>query len=380
MNGRRLVLSVFGAGAVLLGALVAGAYLRDYRAEQASPAGEPAAAGGVTAPRPSAAPPTCDVLSRITPISPQPLTATDLGNGTKRLTSAEAGYSLVVPASWFVAGDLFGSGGLAFGQAHASSYDPRAVPLPRPGSSGMLPADHGIRLDIEVWSNTARESPEQYARRIRIGSDQLSVLPGTSVTVAGQPAYRTTIQDEHRFQPTNAPLIVTSQTRLLWLIPSLRADRMLVVYGTPGDSPLRGSVESAVSALELFQPTQAQLPVIHQRDEILRRWTVDTSGAPIAGRRAEAKLMSHAESYAAIRGGGGLLRVDQDPEELVWLVAVSGPDLPRGRGGLGGNPPPTTWIMFNTPAARDQLIMMGTTYSSAGTWPPTFDALPDRCR
>ena len=380
MRGRRVLLNTLGATLIITGALAAGAYMREHRAGQASPSVEPVAAVGATAPTASPAPGNCDVLGRIPPVVPAALSVQSVGTGAKKLTSEEAGYALTISDSWLVTADMFGGKTAWFGHAHMSSFDPRTIDLRRPESPNMLPPEYGIRLDIELWANPARESAERYAEWIRIGPDQLSVLPGSSVTIAGQPAYRTTIQDQHQFQPTNAPLIVTRQTRMLWLIPSLRADRMLVVYATPGESPLRGSVEAAVSTLELFQPTQPQLPVIHQRDEILKRWTIDKSGATIVGQRVEAKLMSYAEANAAMNNGsGGIFRIDRDPDELFWLVAVSGPNLPRGRGGPHGTQPPTAWIMYNTPAASDRFEMTGTMYSANGKWPPAFDALPDLC-
>ncbi len=66
-------------------------------------------------------------------------------------------------------------------------------------------------------------------------------------------------------------------------------------------------------------------------------------------------------------------------EELVWIVAVSGPDLPQGRGSPAATPPPTAWIEYLTPATNDRSEGMGQAFASTGTWPAGFDALPDRC-
>jgi hypothetical protein len=81
-----------------------------------------------------------------------------------------------------------------------------------------------------------------------------------------------------------------------------------------------------------------------------------------------------------------LLRLDHDPDDLYWVVAVSGADLPQGRGGpmgigvSGTTPAPTAWILYDTSATSDDLAGTGTQIATQGSWPPGFDALPDRCR
>lgn len=325
--------------------------------------------------------PNCDILARITPAPAPPLQTLDLGNGTKRITSAEAGYSIVAPASWRVSPGILTETSPSFGQTHLSSYDPKAVDQANVIAYGrMVSPDVGIRLDIELWRNLTLESAEDYAKSVRIGPDQSAVLPGRSLTVAGQRAYHTTILDEFRFQPTTGPLEITRQTRLLWLVPVLRPDRMLIIYATPGESALRSQVESIVSTLQISQPVVSQLPVVNQRDAILREWLYDKSGAPIAGRRVEAKLLTYTDSVAAMNGGA-LGRIDRDPDELFWLVAVSGPDLPQPRGGpMQYSPVPTTWIEYQAPATNGRYEGTGRKIASTGTWPPDFDALVDRCR
>jgi hypothetical protein len=375
---RRILLIV-----VALSALSCGSTFRELES--------PANAAAVASPSPSvnatAATSNCDVLARITPAPAPPLDIVDLGNGTKRLTSAEAGYSVLAPSGWLVSSSfLFAPGVLnstpSFGQAHLTSYDPNAVDRANmPAFGRMVSPSVGIRLDIELWRNPNRETAEDYRKNVFIGPDQTAVLPGQAVTVAGRPAYQTTIQDEFRFQPDTGPLQITRQTRLLWLVPVLRPDRMLVISATPGESLLRSQVESIVATLQIFAPVVSQLPVINQRDTILRKWLYDKTGAPIAGRRVEAKLITYLDSNAAM-GGGLLLRMDRDPEELFWIVAVSGgPDLPQPRGGpMQYSPVPTTWIEYQAPATTNRYEGTGTRIASTGTWPPDFDALIDRCR
>lgn len=327
--------------------------------------------------------PNCIVLANVTPVPAPGLVTTDLGNGMQSITSAEAGYSIVVPGSWSVSPGILSNTSPSFGQAHIGSFDPKSLdPASVRASGRMLSPDVGIRLDIELWRNPKIEGPEDYAKNVRIGPDQIAVLRGRVVTIAGQRAYYTTIQDEFRFKPTTGPLEVTRQTRLLWLVPVVRPDRMLVVYATPGESGLRSLVEAAVATLQLSPPVVSHLPVVNQRDTVLHQWLYDKAGARIAGRRAEAKLISYTDAAAAMNSGS-LLRIDRDPDELFWLVAVSGGDLPQGR--LGPlqpqtSPSPVTWIQFSAPATNGRYEGTGTRYGTTGNWPPDFDVLFDRCR
>ena len=107
--------------------------------------------------------------------------------------------------------------------------------------------------------------------------------------------------------------------------------------------------------------------------------------------------MTFTEANAAMTIGGGpppspggpkpiqLLRLDHDPDDLYWVTAVSGPDLPQGRGGPRGlgppsTPPPTTWILGDMSATGQNTGPTAGQYSTQGSWPQNFDALPDRCR
>jgi len=337
-------------------------------------------------------------------ISP-PLTITDLGDGTKRVTSAEGGYAIVVPSVWLVTGSVSGGIEPQFAQAHVSSFDPRTAPTSRPEAGGMLPPEVGIHLDLELWWNPDHLSPERYAQDVRIGPDQVAVLPGTAVTAAGRAAYRFTIQDERRFQPNNEPLIIVRQTRAVWLLPTLSDDRMLVVAATPAESSLLPTVERAVMTLAIAPMMRTTRPVTWQRSDILKQWQLDKSGNVIPGRRVEAKLMTYTEASAALNAshivdpagatnaptGGGpgsraIPRMDHDPEALYWVVVVSGPDLPQGRGGplAVASPAPTAWIFYDTPATSDSISGTGIQYAggtpTTPAWPFGFDTLPDRCR
>ena len=379
MRWVRFAVQLVAAGVLLIAAVGVGAFVREHRAEpSATQSPELSSITGLAAStqRPQ---PNCTALGQITPTPVPPLATADLGNGTKGITSAEGGYTLVVPSSWLVKPGILGPSAW-FGQAHITSYDPATIGRLGPEAPDMLPPQLGIALDLQLWRNPSGETLDQYAQHVHIGPDQREILPGGYVTITGRSAYHMVIQDEHRFQPTNGPVVITRQTRPVWIIPTDRADRVLVVYVTPGESDLLPAVEKIVGKLVLSSPASPGLPVIHQRDEITNQWLYDKSGNPIAGRRVEAKLMTYAEAVAAFYPGEGLLRIDRDPEELFWLVAVGGPNLPQGGGGPAATAPPTEWIMYDTPAASDRHEMTGTRFSSMGTWPPNFDPLPDRCR
>lgn len=376
----RFAVELVTGAALLVGALGVGTYLREHRVEPSPmPTAEPAAAVRLAAAtqRPQ---PNCVALGQIIPTPVQQLATPDLGNGTKSITSAEGGYTLVVPSAWLVEPGILSTTAW-FGQTHITSYDPKTVGNLAPEAPGMLPPKFGISLDLQLWWNPSGEALDLYAQRIRIGPDQKEILPGGYATIAGRRAYHMTIQDEHRFQPANGPVVITRQTRPVWIFQTDRPDRVLVVYATPGESDLFSAVEKIVGAIVLSSPASPSLPVIHQRDEIISRWLYDKTGAQIADRRVEAKLMTYAEAVAAFSRGGGISRIDRDPDELFWLVVVSGGSLPEPKGGLVATTPrPTTWIMYDAPATNDRYEMTGTTYASSGTWPSDFDGLPDRCR
>ena len=73
---------------------------------QSGQAGAPPSASPTSASAPAA---DCVALGAISPIPVPPLAVVDLGDGTKRVTSAEAGYSLVVPGTWLVSGAIAGT-------------------------------------------------------------------------------------------------------------------------------------------------------------------------------------------------------------------------------------------------------------------------------
>src|SRR5712691_10204540 len=194
MRTARRALELAGAAALLIAALGAGALLREHRADSsATPSPEPSAVSGLAAStqRPL---PNCVALGQIAPAPVQQLATPDLGNGTKSITSAEGGYTLVVPSSWLVRPGILGTRAW-FGQTHITSYDPATIGRLGPEAPDMLPRQFGISLDLQLWWNPSGEALDQYAQRIRIGPDQRTILPGGYATIAGRRAYHMTIQD-----------------------------------------------------------------------------------------------------------------------------------------------------------------------------------------
>ena len=338
----------------------------------------------------------CVELARLPDRPAPPLAVVDLGDGTRRVTSADGGYSIIAPTAWSVTGSFSGAIEPLFGQVHLGSFDRQRVQTPRPEAGYMLPPELGINLDIEIWQNPKSEPLDRYALGVGIGPDQATVVPGASITIDGRAAYRFTIQDERRFQPTNAPLITTRQTRAVWLVPTTREDRLIVVAATPAESALLVLAEKAVASLRVTSPLVSTRPVTLQRGQIVKQWTAGPDGVPITGRRVGAKLMTYAEASAAMMAprtaeanaprGIGIARIDHDPDGLFWLVAVSGPDLPQGRRPalVAGSPVPTAWMLFDVSATGGTAAGTGTQYAGAsgefGSWPRGFDALRDRCR
>src|SRR5438046_5208914 len=175
MRTARRVLEVIAAAALLIVALVAGALLRDYRAEPSvtpsfEPSGIPALAAPTQRPQPN-----CVALGQIAPTPVQQLATPDLGNGTKMVTSAEGGYTLVVPSSWKVQPGIL-PGTPWFGQVHITSYDPATIGRLGPEAPDILPPQFGISLDLQLWWNPNGEALDQYAQRVHIGTDQHAIF------------------------------------------------------------------------------------------------------------------------------------------------------------------------------------------------------------
>ena len=217
---------------MIAGALLAGNTLRAIRTHAPAVTPDLESAAGSAASASSTAPANCITLGQILPRIAPPIAVQDLGNGSQRVTSAEGGYSVVLPSAWFTTANTIGITP-QFGQLHATSYDLKTAPTPDP-ERWMQPPQVGISVDIQVWLNPDHEPLDRYAEHILIGPDQITRQPGTMTSIDGRPAYRFAINDEHRFQPADRPLVVTRQTRVVWVVQSGHPDRAIVAYATPG--------------------------------------------------------------------------------------------------------------------------------------------------
>jgi len=326
----------------------------------------------------------CDGLRGTVPAPRLPLSIKDLGTGSTRVVSAEGGWSLLVPSGWSVRPSIFGYAG--FGQASISSYNPDAMKYSGNIGPGFLPTSTGVRLDIDVWANPKKLDPAQYAASLHLFADQAGFEDEQMVPLGGQVAFRAVVKEDHLVgHDANGP-IIKRQSRLLSVVPVLGSDRLLILDAWPRENPLIATADSIVSTLSLSTPVVARVPVKYSRDEVLHKWLYDAGGAKIAGRRAEAKLMTDAEftgALPAISDSFGLdlvsrsLRINEDPGKLLWVVVVSGGDLGHD---WYQTPSEYRWIFFTAAATSETLPIDLKIYSTGSDPPSVFDDLTDLCR
>jgi hypothetical protein len=318
------------------------------------------------------------------PAARLPLAIQDLGTGSTRVVSAEGGWSLLVPSGWSVRPSIFGNAG--FGQASISSYNPDGMKFSGNIGPGFLPISTGVRLDVDVWANPNNLDPAEYAASLHLFVDQAGFEAKQTIPLGGQLAFHAVVKEDHLVgHDANGP-IITRQSRLLWVVPVPESDRLLVLDAWPRENPLIATADSIVSSLLLSTPVVALVPVTFSRDQVLHKWLYDAGGAKIPDRRAEAKLMTDAEftrALPAISDSFGLdlvsrsLRIDQDPDKLLWVVVVSGGDLGHD---WYQTPPEYRWIFFTAAATSETLPIDLKIYSTDSHWPSEFDTLTDLCR
>jgi hypothetical protein len=151
----------------VVGALLVGNTLRAVRPPAPTTAPDPESGAGSAS---ASAATNCVALGRIVPRIAPLITVEVLGDGMQRVTSAEGGYSVVVPSGWFTSANAIGITP-QFGQLHATSYNPKSAPTPDP-ERRMLPAQVGISVDVQVWLNPDHEPLDRYAEHIFIGPDR----------------------------------------------------------------------------------------------------------------------------------------------------------------------------------------------------------------
>jgi hypothetical protein len=227
-------------------------------------------------------------------------------------------------------------------------------------------------LRVEVWANPDHLSAEAWSIGNLGGTIVTKTSESSPTTIAGKAAlvFRQSVGPQ---PPDNH-----FDSQKIWIVPTERSDRMLVITAQLGESVYATEIDAAVMSLAIFSPQSAVTSVNITRDDVLGRWK-NTSPAP---GRVEAKLVTWAEA-STLESAMSWNRLDRDPDSLVWVVAVSvvggepGFGLP-GRG-LGQQASPR-WQMYVTPAnSSDDGAGMWGQLSPNGDWPPGFDALKDRC-
>jgi len=274
--------------------------------------------------------------------------------GLARAENAAGGWSLAVPDGWWP--QRWGFGGAMFW-----THDPD-LGIASPGLSLNWPGTSVVR--VEIWVNPDHLDATGYAREyFRTGASPM--------TIAGREGATFTV-DRGAQPPDNHGLVERE-----WIVPTLFDGRMLVITATPADTAYRQEVDALVASIALSSPLPASQKPDITRQQVLDRWV----GAKVKQQptRVEAKLVRFEDVNA--RGlGNGMARLDRDPRQLVWVVAVSLKGLPdSGFGGRGlVDTGPQKWTAYVTPAfSTDSGDGLWSQYSANGDWPDWFDALVD---
>jgi hypothetical protein len=300
----------------------------------------------------------------VTPRPTPTLPVSTAAPGVTRVESAPGGWRIDFPEGWWPTRS-------GFGGASLSTRDPAfgfGSPI-RPSGWTWTPPS----LRIEVWANPGQLDLNAWVAANFADNLVTKAIDRTQVTIAGTTAIL--LRRSSGPQPPDNSMLAEKT----WIVPTTRADRVLVITATPADSVYQSELDASVASLAVFSP-QAPSPTIDiSRQQVLERWTNGPLGTP---GRVEAKLVKWSEANAG-GTGNGLARLDRDPDQLVWIVAVSvaggspGFTLPS-RGVRGGDP--FRWTLYVTPASSSDDGNGGWSQSSGkGDWPEFFDTLVDRC-
>jgi hypothetical protein len=305
-----------------------------------------------------------------------------------RVTDELGGWSIDAPKAWFVQPiSLFGDSGSGI-----TSYDPATSSIPI--KTGM-----NVRVQLMWDRNGDTTDLRTFAeRRIWIATCVAcrKVLETRHFPLAGQDADFYVVE-QNQPQPFDE-----LEPRLFWLLRSpYFADRILVIQAVPGASHFRATVEQMVSTLQLFKPGPPALTPTKTRQQITDEFRARDETVT----RVETKLMRWQEwemaynavlrARSAVSGGPSAAYGGNDPDVLVWVVAVTGtfyelkvgpPPGPGSIGPPGANvaPAPTPreqhWRITVVPA-REPYNWGGPSESGPqSTWPTWFDQLVDRDR
>jgi hypothetical protein len=277
--------------------------------------------------------------------------------GFVRAESRDGGWTVVYPSTWFRrAQPMRGSDFL--------SYEPDL------DFSGNLPPAGEVRVVVQLMANFDGLDPRAYASTTpRSGQ----VTQEGDVTIAGQPAFTNKVQ-LNMAQPLPWP----TDTRSWFVRSPYFNDRMLVIQASPADARA-GDVAALVASLRFAPPVVAPVTPL-SRAQITSKYAAGQFPV-LRLDRIEAKLVTWKEyELAAASFHSGV----NDPEQLVWLVLVTGEIAPP-RGGpmrptqtVPTTPPTYPWALYTVDAVTGD----GTGFSCCGSdaRPKWFDGLTDRAK
>jgi hypothetical protein len=286
---------------------------------------------------------------------------TGVPTGLVRAESRDGGWSVVYPSTWFRrAQPMRGSDFL--------SYEPDL------DFGGNVPPPGEVRVVVQLLPNFDGLDARAFARTTsRAGT----VTHESDLTIAGQAAYTNIVQ----LNMSNPPPWPTD-TRSWFVRSPYFDDRILVIQASPAGART-SDLDAIVASLRFAPPVVApQTPV--SRAQATAKYTAGTFPV-LRVDGIEAKLVTWKEYELA---DGGFHSGVNDPEQLIWLVLVTG-EIAHPRGGpprifAGGSPPPPTtpptypWMLSVVDAVSGNGFGMSCCGSDAR--PKWFDGLTDRAK
>lgn len=280
--------------------------------------------------------------------------------GLIRAESRDGGWSVLYPSTWFRREQPMR--GFDF-----LSYEPDLD-----FSGGNLPPPGEVRVVVQLLPNFDGLDPRAFANTTP-NAGQLT--HEGDVTIAGQTGYTNTLH----LNISNPPPWPTDKRN--WFVRSpYFSDRMLLIQASPASARI-SDVDAIVASLRFAPPVVApQTPI--SRAQVVANYAT-TSSTVLRLDRLEAKLVTWKE-YERARGGfrSGM----NDPEQLIWLVLITG-DIAHPRGGPPSfaresapptSPPTYPWILRIVDAVSGNSF--GTSCCGSDARPTWFDGLTDRAK